>query len=421
MGFADAYLLKAGLRESLIQTDPHSDLKIIVAIPANNESGLERCLDSLFMAATLLKEHTEVLILVNAAADAPSAILEQNHTSLSQAEEWIARHPHPFVDFHIWLDHSFEKKEAGVGTVRKILMDEAARRFNTIGNANGVIACFDADALVDPNYFRSLAVHFFAGENSENLEGCSIYFEHPLEGSLYPRAVYEAIIQYELHLRYYLDALRSTTYPHAYHTVGSSFAVRASVYCLEGGMNRRKAGEDFYFIQKLAQRGQWSECNATRVIPSPRPSDRVPFGTGRAVKDLLRDADSSGMVPALKTYHQDSFEILRRMFLRIDDIYANRFSMGELPEVLSNFLDLQEFTGVMEEIRSNTSSTEAFRKRFWRWFNMFRIMKFLHHAREHGYPDVEVRVAAQGFLSLEKQHSNRDLLEIFRKRQGQAN
>ena len=85
MGFADAYLLKAGLRETLIQTDPHSDLKIIVAIPANNESGLERCLDSLFMAATLLKEHTEVLILVNAAADAPSAILEQNHTSLSRA------------------------------------------------------------------------------------------------------------------------------------------------------------------------------------------------------------------------------------------------------------------------------------------------------------------------------------------------
>ena len=35
MGFADAYLLKAGLRESLIQTDPHSDLNIIVTIPVN--------------------------------------------------------------------------------------------------------------------------------------------------------------------------------------------------------------------------------------------------------------------------------------------------------------------------------------------------------------------------------------------------
>ena len=436
MGFADAYLLKAGLRESLIQTDPHSDLKIIVAIPANNESGLERCLDSLFMSATLLKQaagssvHAEVLILVNAAADAPSAILDQNLSTLSQAEDWIAGHPHPFVDFHIWLDHSFGKKEAGVGTARKILMDEAARRFNRIGNASGVIACFDADALVDPNYFRSLATHFFAAENSgddprgpnglpgaEYPEGCSIYFEHPLEGSLYPRPVYEAIIQYELHLRYYLEALRSTTYPHAYHTVGSSFAVRASVYCLEGGMNRRKAGEDFYFIQKLAQRGQWSECNATRVIPSPRPSDRVPFGTGRAVKDLLRDADPSGKVPALKTYHQDAFEILRRLFLKIDDIYAGPFSMEALPEVLVLFLEAQEFTGAMEEIRSNTSSTEAFRKRFWRWFNMFRIMKFLHHAREQGYPDVEVGVAAQGFLSLEMQHSNRDLLEIFRKRQ----
>ena len=92
-------------------------------------------------------------------------------------------------------------------------------------------------------------------------------------------------------------------------------------------------------------------------------------------------------------------------------------NMEELPEVLSNFLGLQDFTGAMEIIRNNTSSMEAFRKRFWRWFNMFRIMKFLHHAREQGYPDVEVGVAAQGFLSLEKQHTNRDLLEIYRTRQ----
>ena len=87
--------------------------------------------------------------------------------------------------------------------------------------------------------------------------------------------VYDAITQYELHLRYYLNAVRSTGYPYAYHTVGSSFTVRADVYCKEGGMNRRQGGEDFYFIQKVAQRGNFSECNATRVVASPRPSDRV--------------------------------------------------------------------------------------------------------------------------------------------------
>ncbi len=48
MGFADAYLLKAGLREALIEPEPHPGLKISVTIPVYNESGLERCLDSLF-------------------------------------------------------------------------------------------------------------------------------------------------------------------------------------------------------------------------------------------------------------------------------------------------------------------------------------------------------------------------------------
>ncbi len=441
MGFADAYLLKAGLRESLIQSDPHRDLKLIVAIPAYNESGLERCLDSLFRAGALLNTNAEVLILVNAAADADPSVLKQNHLTLSQTEAWIAEHPHPFMDFHIWLDHSLEKKEAGVGMARKILMDEAARRFNRIGNPAGVIACFDADAWVDPTYLRSLVLHFSldkAMDSGENLaaagtgaalgadnaadpEGCSIYFEHPLEGDRHPRAVYKAITQYELHLRYYLDALRSTTYPHAFHTVGSSFAVRALPYCLEGGMNRRKAGEDFYFIQKLAQRGRWSECNSTRVVPSPRPSDRVPFGTGRAVQELIRDSDPSGVLPDLSTYHPEPFKMLRALFDRVAGPEGDMENLvpEDLPEVLTDFLTQQGFSKAMDEIRRNTGSAEAFRKRFWHWFNMFRIMKFLHFARDRGYPDVECGYAAQQFLALEGQHSHRDLLQIFRERQRQ--
>ncbi|MFO7669284.1 MAG: hypothetical protein R6W31_06470 [Bacteroidales bacterium] len=426
MGFADAYLLKAGLREAIIQTDPHSDLKIMVAIPVTNESGLEKCLDSLFMAAAPIR--TEVLILVNAAASATPAVVEQNLSTLSRAREWIATHHHPWMDFHIWLDHSFGRKEAGVGMARKILMDEAVRRLSVAGNPRGIIASLDADAQVDPNYLRALLSHFSTGSN-DGPDGCSICFEHPLEGKEFPPGVYDAITRYELHLRYYLAAVRSTGYPHAYQTVGSAFAVRAGIYCMEGGMNRRKGGEDFYFIQKVAQRGNWSECNATRVVPSPRPSDRVPFGTGRAVQQLIRDADPSGAIPPLKTYHPEPFGMLRELFSGIDALYREPLrsdhptddsglaALGDLPGVLMDFLSLQGFRESLSEIRENCGSIEAFRKRFWRWFHMFRIMKFLHYARDHGYPDVETGDAARRFLSLELGHSNRELLEIFRNRE----
>jgi len=416
MGFADAYLRKAGLREALIEPEPHSGLYISVTIPVYKESGLERCLDSLFQCTVNASFHAEVLILINAPADAPAEVLKQNQATLEAAQSWIADHPHPSMEFFVWLDHSFGKKEAGVGTARKILMDEAARRFSFLDRPEGIIACMDADATVESNYLETLLSHFQVSVSGQKTkapgdkgtagtrkdpgsnppDACSIRFAHPLKGEEYSQEVYHAIAQYELHLRYYLQSLRSTGYPNAYHTVGSSLAVRADIYCLEGGMNRRQAGEDFYFIQKLAQRGNYSECNATCVFPSPRPSDRVPFGTGLAVSRLLQEGE------VLKSYHPEPFQMLQRLFRRTEALFEPETDPGSvlqgLPPLLLEFLSEQKFTQAVIEIRSNSASPAAFSKRFWRWFNMFRIMKFLHFAREGGYADVPVNQAASQLL-----------------------
>jgi hypothetical protein len=406
MGFADAYLLKAGLREALIEPDPHPGLKISVCIPVYNESGLERCLDSLFQctcgessddiaeAASSSRGdfHAEVLILINAPSEAPAEVLEQNHSTLKTASSWISKHSHPCLDFHVMLDHSFGRKEAGVGTARKILMDEAVRRFNFLENSGGIIACMDADALVQPNYLEALLKHFEHGTDPAP-EGCSLRFEHPLvpetptTSETFSPEVYDAIARYELHMRYYLQAVRFTGYPYAFHTVGSAFALQAGVYCMEGGMNRRQAGEDFYFIQKVAQRGQWSQCKSTCVIPSPRPSDRVPFGTGAMVRRLSREGET------MLSYDLRPFAMLRELFQKV-------VVTSEIPDVLRSFLEEQEYEKALEEIRRNSGSEAAFRKRYWRWFNMFRIMKFLHHARERGYPDIPVELAATKMLRL---------------------
>ena len=397
MDFADAYLRKAGLREALIEPEPHPDLLITVTIPVINESGLERCLDSLFRCTVEAEFHSEVLILINAPAEAPEEVLEQNFKTLESTRAWIKEHPHPSMDFHVFLDHSFGKKEAGVGTARKILMDEAVRRFSLLDRPEGIIACLDADAVVQANYLEALVMHFEVSPDRANPpDGCSLRFQHPLSGEEHAQVVYDAIAQYELHLRYYLQSLRSTGYPYAYHTVGSSLAVRAQIYCKEGGMNRRQAGEDFYFIQKLAQRGNFSECNSTCVQPSPRPSDRVPFGTGLAVNRMLEGED------ALLTYHPEPFKMLLKLFEKVDGFYKNEPNYesvtGGLPKLLIDFLEEQKFMASLEEIRDNSASLPAFRKRFWRWFSMFRIMKFLHFAREKGYPDVAVEEAASELL-----------------------
>ena len=456
MGFAKAYLQRAGLRGPRVLSEPHRDLKIIVTLPVHNESGLERSLDSLFLSADALAgqdessgqdgssgrdegtdwlapPRIEVLILVNAAEDAAPAIHGRNLHTLKETQKWIGEHPHPLVDFHIWLDHKFTRKEAGVGLARKILMDEALRRFSRIENPDGIIASMDADAVVDPSYFRALLEHFSTG----TCEGCSVFFEHPLTSAEDPypsaedpdkaeksRAIYEAITCYELHLRYYVEAVRSTGYPNAYHTVGSAFAVKAGIYCKEGGMNRRKGGEDFYFIQKVAARGRWSECNTTRVIPSPRPSRRVPFGTGPVVAAFMAEKNARGDA-RLYTYNPESFLLLKELFDRLDSLYllpprglpdALQGFMAKLAPEMEAFLEQNDFVSALEEIRDNSASLPSFRKRFWRWFNAFRIMKFLHFAREQGYDDVEVLSAAGPFLKAPEQEAE-EVLHRYRQLQ----
>ena len=387
MGFAGSYLLKKRLRERLIRAEPHPDLQIIIIIPVYDESGLERCLDSLFRCHTK-GIRAEVLVLINASESDPPGILDRNRCTLEEMRVWSRTHSHSRIVFHLLLDHSFKKKEAGVGLARKILMDEAADRFSRINRPGGIIASLDADARVDRYYLQEISKLF----REQDPDGCTVYFEHPIKGDEFAPPVYEAIIQYELHLRYYLRSLRFTGTPYAFHTVGSSFAVNAGIYCKEGGMNRRQGGEDFYFIQKVAQRGNFRECTGTCVVPSPRPSARVPFGTGPVVEKLVSRPGEK-----LLTYSPGPFTILRTFFSEWDQLY-NENALPRLlqdqAEVLQDFLEEQQFGTALKEIRQNAATPHTFRKRLWRWFNMFRILKFLHYARERGHPDIPVEEAS---------------------------
>lgn len=53
-------------------------------------------------------------------------------------------------------------------------------------------------------------------------------------------------------------------------------------------MNQRKAGEDFYFLHKFSILDQLGEINVEIVLPLARSSDRVPFGTGKAISQIIQ-------------------------------------------------------------------------------------------------------------------------------------
>lgn len=378
----DGYFQRFGFCERQIQTAPSPDLRLAVVIPSFKEPDLVKSLESL-RRSERPGGAAEVIVVVNSATGSSSAVREQNHRSLHQARWWIGTQKDPKLTVHLIHAPDLPPRHAGVGLARKIGMDEALRRFDDIGKLDeGIILCFDADCECAPNYLASVEEHF---RIQPEAPGCSIYFEHPLEGEL-PPAVYDAVTNYELHLRYYVQALRYAQFPHAYHTIGSSMAVRARAYMEQGGMNRRQAGEDFYFLHKLIPLGGFTELNRTAVYPSPRASDRVPFGTGRAVSDWPGKA---------KTYPLQAFEDLR---LLLEAVPMHSTPPGSLPESLQTFLQEQNFSDALEEIRQNTSTAEAFRKRFFRWFDGFRVMKLVHHARDKFYGEEDTGVAAAELL-----------------------
>ncbi|MCB0760442.1 MAG: glycosyltransferase family 2 protein [Flavobacteriales bacterium] len=396
------YLSKYGDGTPRLTADIRSEVGLIVTIPCHNEPHVDRVLADLYSCITPACE-VEVIVMINASGHAPNGVLESNAHSLQQvlraqqnAPDWL--HIYPLVD------NNLPPKHAGVGLARKYAMDEASWRFEFAQRNDGVIVCLDADCRIPPNYLVEVFNHF---REHPKTPGCSIWYEHPLDGLDYDRAVYEGIIQYEMHLRYYVLQQQRLHLPYAYQTVGSSMAVRWQDYQREGGMNRRKAGEDFYFLHKIIARGNFTNLRSTCVMPSPRQSDRVPFGTGRAIMEYLETA-GSGML----TYNPRSFQDLALWLINPREVEGST-----LPESVRTFLELSEWHKAKCEIASNTSSADQFNKRFYRWFNAFKLMKYLHHARDHYHPDVPVVDAAKAFLydhKMDPAADSKDLLEQLR-------
>ncbi len=370
------YFQRFGFCPQQIAEPPQPNLGLVVVIPVFNEPNALAAVEALWRAERP-QGAVEVIVVVNSGEEADTEVRERNARTLAEISLWSREDCDRYFRVHLLHFPNLPQKHAGVGLARKIGMDEALLRLDTVNRLDGVIACSDADSSCDANYLVEVE-RFFATHSRS--PGCSIYFEHPLEGSE-DRKIYDAIALYELHLRYYVQALRVAGFPHAFHTIGSSMAVRADAYMKQGGMNRRQAGEDFYFLHKIIPLGHFGEINTTRVIPSPRASDRVPFGTGRAVRDYLATG-------RFETYPFKAFCDLRELFGRIREKTLDSNAIAIPP--LREFLEQQLFNEALTEIRENTSTPEAFCKRFFRWFDGFRAMKYIHHARDTAYGPSEV-------------------------------
>ncbi|HSF88890.1 MAG TPA: hypothetical protein VLA46_05685 [Saprospiraceae bacterium] len=364
---------------------------LVVCIPVYAEPDLIATLESL-LACDLPDTGVEVLLLFNMSSRMTKAEVRIHHTAWQEMLAWINLQQLKVITFRpVFLDVLPDPK-GGVGWARKIVLDEAARLLNQ----EGVMLCLDSDCTVARNYLKVVYEYF---KMHPGCNAVSIYYEHNLD--TLGQHERHAIIQYELHLRYLVRAMRWAGHPFAFQTVGSSMAVRRKGYLAHGGMNTRQAGEDFYFLQKFIEVDSLQEIKNTIVYPSARISDRVPFGTGRAMSQLL-PGNTAWMTADFKV-----FMLIKPLLYQTDELRKllsqsnsdEKFEAGLLklqvhPDVIS-FLKQMDFEEHCREILLHTSTYANFRRRFFRYFNSFMMIRYMHYMRDHFFADVPIEQAAK--------------------------
>ncbi len=282
----------------------------------------------------------------------------------------------------------------GVGLARKLGLDRALALLDPDRAEGGALVCLDADTRVDGCYLSAVGGFF----DREEAPAAVIDFTHQEAGDPVLR---RAILRYEIFLRAYVLGLRWAGSPYAFHTVGSTIACTGAAYAAVRGMSRRRAGEDFYFLNKLAKTGPVGRIGGTTVRPSPRPSLRVPFGTGRRMALVLSGEESA----AGETYDPAVFGILRDGFALLEE---NPDRSGEdwlgrarrIHPVLAQFLEGQDFCRAWESIRRQAPGPAHLRRQFHGWFDAFRTLRAVHALRDGGLPNVPLLEGAGRLLEM---------------------
>ncbi len=373
-----SYLEKHAFCPQQIMQAPQAELALVVVIPCYDEPDLLECLSTL-QACHSPGHASEVIVVMSASEKDEEATKTRILHQFEAAQAWASSNSTEMLQFHVLHFPDLPRKHAGVGLTRKIGMDEAVRRLHWADQPLAPIACLDADTRVDASYLQAIT-HFFL--SNRKLEAASIAFRFEESNPLRQAA----ILRIELAHRCLVGALAWAGHPFAFHTFGGAMAVRARGYQAQMGMNRRKAGEDFDFLQKFIELGQLAQLEGTEVEFSSRVSHRKPNGIGKSVSNYLESPDLDYPVFALASY-----EVIKNVLESAQDWFGKTEAqilteLNELPSVFQAFLaEIKGEAAIMEVLRY-TKDSKAFQKRFFRWFNSLRCFQFLRFASENGFP-----------------------------------
>ncbi len=273
----------------------------------------------------------------------------------------------------------------GVGLARKIGCDIACRLHSRQQILCPWIGSSDADALLPGHYDTALS-----GLPTDAAAAMFPFNHRPESVPAY------AVTLYELHMLYYVSGLRFAGSPYAWPTIGSCMAINVVHYQQARGFPKRAAGEDFYLLDKLTKLGGVAHVSNPHIEVSGRASQRVPFGTGPALRKI---ADLSSTA-AFTSYHPASFVLLKAALeaLRMAAIdsevclqQAARHNACDYSHLRSLWQQFQCDNAIATAWKNNPDNKRRQRALF-TWFDGFKCLKWIHSCRSQ-HPDIPLEKA----------------------------
>ena len=408
---SDAYLSRHAEPEARAADAIEGQLGHVLVIPAYGEG--HSFFDALGSVPRGPAGDTLIVVVLNAREDSPPAV----HAANSAARERLAgaaAGPRrelssappitvlPMAHGHLVLidrasPGSFLPEGEGVGLARKIGNDFALALHRAGKVASNWIHNTDADVILPNDYFdQTMAL---PGPGKGN--AAAIYFfDHRFDEE---PDVAEAARLYEISLRYYTLGLAWAGSPYAYEAMGSCIAVRPEAYAGVRGFPKKNAAEDFYFLNKVAKLGSIERLSGAPVLLEGRISDRVPFGTGKAVGDLVAKPRAR---TGFRLYHPLVFAHLAawlsvleqtarsggRVDLAVEGLPRDNpfFQAGLLVDCLER---MGAFAAVRDAIARSSGDSSTMWRHFHAWFDAFRTRKLIHALRDGGLPSRGYREA----------------------------
>jgi len=388
-----AYIEKRASNIWQIENDYKKYFQKIIVVPSIAESNiLPNFIQSLEQNDELELLNTLLLIVINNGLTSSDEVKNDNQNTLAYLRNIKSK-----VNISI-IDASGDGKEmddknSGVGLARKIGMDLALSKFDYNSINKKILICTDADCIVDSNYLTEISQEF----NRNNYEAAVANFAHDISSD---DEKTKAIICYEIFLRYYVLGLSFAKSEYAFHTIGSTMLCTPEAYVKVEGMNKRKAAEDFYFLEKLAKIYPIGKIKSTYVHPSKRGSWRVPFGTGRSVDRYLSNTREEYLL-----YDPKSFIVLKNwleiFFSKSVEPPADYLKIAKnIDENLFQFLVEQDLQKFLSKVLLNSKNPAEIEKQKHYWFDAFRTLKLIHYLRDVAYPNINMFDASDKLLKM---------------------